>query len=291
MDVSAFQRVQSPAPRLSRPADAPAAQAPPVEQPTYADLQREVAELRAEVAELRQDQSPIRLDPQNDKLSLKDLKTPDFHVHHLDLKMPAMSDLFEEYTSLEALLRAGMGNGTAPIDFDKILKEPMQIESMKLSLPGTTLTRSSQQVGGDALVQNDIKDLRIDPQEGDTLKIRGTMDKLLDIPFDIEGKLSVHEGNQIEFALGKSKVFGVVPIFGLVKRIVATIAGKSMEELGVERRGNSFFMDADDFLPEQTKVNLTRVGTENGRLVLEGKAPLGKPAPAPERAPSTLLMT
>jgi hypothetical protein len=290
MDISAMRRCQPLVATWSRSEETPDVAFPSEETPSYAELQREVADLRAEVADLRQDQTPIRLDPQNDRMAIKNLKTPDFHVHDLSLKMDAMSDLFDEHTSLEALLKAGMGDGSEPIDFGKIRNEPMEIEAMKISMPGSTLVRSSQQVSGDALKENDIKGLTIEPRRGDILKIRGKIDKLIDIPFDIEGRLSVHEGNKIEFALGKSKVFGVVPIFGLVKRIVANIAGKNMEEMGVEQRGTSFLMDADDFLPENIKVGLTRVGTEGGRLVLEGKAPEKATAPAPDRTPATLTL-
>jgi hypothetical protein len=257
----------------------------PVE--SSAQLQREVAELRAEVEELRQEQSPIRLDPQNDRMSIVDLETSDFHVHQLDLKMSSMSEMFDEYTSLEALLKAGMGEGAGPIDFGDIRNEPLEIEKMKISIPGSTLVRSSEIVGSEDLKKNDIKDLDIKPQDGDILKIKGKVDKLIDVPFEIEGKLSVQEGNRIEFALGKSRIFGVVPIFGLVKRIAAAVAGKSMEKMGVERKGTSFIMDADDFLPESTEVHLTRIGTEDGRLVLEGASPEEVPASI-DRAPSTL---
>lgn len=290
MDISTMRRCQPLVATWSRPGETPAKAVSSEQKPSYVELQREVAELRAEVADLRGDQSPIRLDPQNDRMSIKDLKTPDFHVHDLALKMDSMSELFDEYTSLEALLKAGMGDGSQPIDFGNISNEPMEIEKMKISLPGSTLARSSEQVSGDAMKENDIKGLTIEPRQGDVLKIKGKVDKLIDIPFDIEGKLSVHEGNKIEFALGKTRVFGVIPIFGLVKNIVANIAGKNMEEMGVEQRGTSFLMDADDFLPENIKVGLTRVGTENGRLVLEGKAPDKTTAPLPERAPTTLTM-
>ena len=290
MDISAAKRRQPLVANWSRAGEKRDEAVSSDQKPSYAELQREVADLRAEVADLRQDQSPIRLDPQNDRMSIKNLKTPDFHVHDLALKMDSMSELFDEHTSLEALLKAGVAGGSEPIDFGNISSEPMEIERMKISLPGSTLVRSSQQVSGDALKDNDIKGLTIDPRRGDTLKIKGKVDKLIDIPFDIEGKLSVHEGNKIEFALGKSKVFGVIPIFGLVKKIVANIAGKNMEEMGVEQRGTSFLMDADDFLPENIKVGLTRVGTEDGRLVLEGRAPQEKRALAPERAPTTLTL-
>ena len=255
------------------------------------DLQREVAELRAEIGKLREEQSPIRLDPQNDRMSIVDLKTPDFHVHDLQVKMSAMSMVFDEHTSLKALLKIGMVRKAEPIDFEELRKQPLEIEKMKISLPGSTLVRSSQQVGGDDFEKHDIKELNIQPRDGDVLKIRGKVDKLIDIPFDIEGKLSVHEGNRIEFALGKTRVFGVIPVFGLVKRIGAAIAGKSMEEMGVERKGTSFIMDADDFLPENAQVRLTKIGTEGDRLVLEGASPGEEHAvPAAERAPSTLTL-
>jgi hypothetical protein len=286
MQVSGIQPRPAPAARRHRPSEPQQCE----ESPRCAELQREVAELRAEVEELRQDQSPIRMDPQNDKLSIVDLKTPDFHVHELDLKMSSMSEMFEEHTSLEALLKAGMGEAAEPIDFSKMRGEPMEIEKMKISMPGSTLVRSSEQVGSDSLKKNDIKDLSIEPKDGNILKIKGKVDKLIDIPFDLEGKLSVQDGNRIEFALGKTRVFGVLPIFGLVKRIGAAIAGKNMEDMGVERRGTSFIMDADDFLPENTKVRLTKVGTEGDRLVLEGASPKKEEPPQPERAPSTLTL-
>ena len=125
MQTSALNANFSPAPlraRWSRDDSAPSSSEPrdgfQGADAKLGELEREIAKLREEVAQLKSEQSPIRLDPQNDRASLVDLKTEDFHVHRLDLKMSAMSEFFEESTSLEKLIEMGQSGGALPIDID-----------------------------------------------------------------------------------------------------------------------------------------------------------------------------
>ena len=157
-----------------------------------------------------------------------------------------------------------------------------------LLVPYPYAAKDHQTLNAEAMQRNGIKELSIRPEAGNKLHLRGTIDKLIDIPFDLTGELSVSEGNEIHFKAGQTKVFGFLPVPNLVMRIAASLAGRDMEEMGVQQKGDTFVFDADDFLPKNVRLQLTRVGTESGALVLEGRAPVEKTV-QPSHNPTTLV--
>ena len=254
-------------------------------EPTYQQLLERNRQLEAELSKAKSD-GPIRLDPANDKLTIAGLKMPDYEIEHMEVKVSALGGYLGNALSIESLLE---NQGKLPLPpVDQLAQSPMTIDALKLKVPAKTLQKASSLMGREAMQRNGIKELSIRPEAGNKLHLRGTIDKLIDIPFDLTGELSVSEGNEIHFKAGQTKVFGFLPVPNLVMRIAASLAGRDMEEMGVQQKGDTFVFDADDFLPKNVRLQLTRVGTESGALVLEGRAPTEKTVPASHN-PTTLL--
>jgi hypothetical protein len=254
-------------------------------QPTYAQLLERNRQLEAELTRARAENGPIRLDPANNKLTVVGLKTPDYEIERLEVKMSDLGGYLGDALSIESLLES---QGKVPLPpLDQLAKAPMTIDALKLKIPSETLRKSSSVLGKEQLARNGVKELSLTPEKGNLLRIQGVLDKLIDVPFELTGSLSVSEGNEIHFKPGKTTAFGFVPIPKLLVRIAASLAGKDMAEIGVQQRGDTFAFDADDFLPPNVKIRLTRLGTESGALLLEGQAPREKP---PESNPTTLAV-
>jgi hypothetical protein len=255
-------------------------------QPTYQQLLERNRQLEAELSKAKAEVGPIRLDPANDKLTIVGLKTHDFEISHLEVKVSALGDYLGDALSIETLLE---NQGQLPLPpVDQLARSPMTVDALKLKIPAKTLQKSSELMGKDAMRRNGIKELSIRPEAGNRLHMRGTIDKLVDIPFDISGELAVSRGNEIHFKAGKTKVFGFLPVPNLVMRIAASLAGRDMEQMGVQQRGDTFVFDADDFLPQNVRLELTRIGTEDDGLVLEGRAPKDLSTSPASRNPTTL---
>lgn len=246
------------------------------DQPSYQQLLERNRQLESELARVKSQAGPIRIDPERGILTVDGLKTADYEVQHLQVQVSALGGYLGKALSIEALLEH---QGQLPLPpTDQLAREPMTVDALKLKIPAATLEKSSRLLGQEAMRRNGLKELSIQPEENGQLRLRGTIDKLIDIPFDLRGELTVAEGNEIHFKAGKTRVFGILPVPNLVVRIAASLAGRDMEEMGVKQRGDTFVFDADDFLPKNVKLQLTRIGTEAGGLLLEGRAPEHKPA-------------
>lgn len=256
------------------------------DQPSYQQLLERNRQLEAELAKAKSEAGPIRIDPERGTLTIDGLKTADYEVQHLQVQVSALGGYLGKALSIETLLEH---QGQLPLPpTDQLAKEPMTVDALKLKIPAATLEKSSRRLGEDAMRRNGLKELSIQPEENGQLRLRGTIDKLIDIPFDLRGELSVAEGNEIHFKAGKTRVFGFLPVPNLIVRIAASLAGRDMEEMGVKQKGDTFVFDADDFLPQNVKLQLTRIDTERGGLILEGRAPDQKSTLPPAHNPTTL---
>ena len=256
-------------------------------EPSYQQLLERNRQLEAELARVKSEEAPIHLDPESGMLTINGLKTTDFEVEHMRVKVSALSGYLGKALSIETLLE---NQGQLPLPpTDQLAREPMTVDALKLRIPGSTLQKSSQLLGKEAMERNGLKDLSIKPEGQSKLRLSGTIDKLIDIPFDLSGELSVAEGNEIHFKVGKTRAFGILPVPNLVVRIAASLAGRDIEEMGVKQKGDTFIFDADDFLPKNVALQLTRLGTEGGAVVLEGKAPEEKPSTPVPHNPTTLI--
>ncbi len=257
--------------------------------PTYEELLAENRKLRGKVDQLQQERSevgPIQIDPSRDRLTVTNFKTPDFEVEKLQVGVSDLNRLLGDTLSLDKLLESRGGELPLP-PFDELQDTPITVGELKLRIPGKTLKASALKLGEDTLEKNGLRDLSIEARPGDRLKLSGKVDRLIGIPFEVNGKLSVDSENRVQFKLEKSRVFGVVPVPRIVVSIAAALGGKDMADLGVEQRGDTFTFDPGTFLPKNVRLKLTRVGTDRGALVVEGKAP--DPPAEPPRNPTTLV--
>lgn len=263
---------------------APANESPPLDPQ---DLVAENRRLKAELAQLKSQRSPISFDPDHDRISVQGLKTRDFEICCFEAKTGAVDKLLDETLSLDALL-ARPGELVLP-KLDALKNTPFEVEKFKLKIPGRTLSRSTQAIGGQAMRRQGMKEVQVEPLSGDRIRLTGAVHRLIDVPFEVTGRLGL-EGNKVRFSLEKAHIFGGLPVPRLVVELFSAMTGQDLQEMHVRQRGQDFPVDAGVFIPPNFKVGLTRIGTEAGQLVLEGGKPVSPPEPRPNHSPTTLTM-
>lgn len=258
----------------------------PAEEPSYDELKLENRRLKAELEEAKAQRSPIRLDPDTDRLVVEDLTTPEYHVDRLEVSSPELGSLMDQSLSLDSFLAGGK---LALPSLEQLKDAPLQVEMFKLRVPESTLNQTATRVSGEALQENGLKDVKIGVGDGGTLTFSGQVDRFIDIPFEVSGRLGVTDDGKVRFDLQDSHVFGILPLPKLMVRLAASMTGGSMEKIGLTQEGNSFFFDVQGLLPDNLKMQLQRISSQDGQLVLEGGAPPAQAPPEPEHNPTVLV--
>lgn len=260
---------------------APLAQEETSVQPTYDELALENAHLRSQLKKAEADAGPIRLDPGAGKLVIKDLTTPDYSVDRLKVKTEGLGDQLE--------LDAFMADGKPALPpLEKYKDMAIEVEDLKARIPEATINRTATSAGAEALAKNGIQDLDIRIGEGGRLTVSGKVDKLIDIPFELTGKLSVGDGGALRFELEKSHIFGVVPVPKLVMGLAASMTGSKLEKVGVRQQDNTFEFDVNSLLPPNIRMGLTNIDSRQGELILEGGSKPTKEVPQPASNPTVI---
>lgn len=208
----------------------------------------------------------ISLDLDTGDVQIRNLKTPDLTLEQLDVRVPEAGHLVENMVNIQSLL-AGKGKLELP-SLKSLETSPIQVESARLKLPEETVNQALQGIGGPILAEKGIMDAAIALEEGKVV-LTGTLDKLIDVPFRLEGRLSAAPANQLRFSLEKAKVLGFLPVPRLVTDIFTSMASREMEKANVRQDGDDFLIDAGAFLPKNVAVGLKNITAHDGYLMVE----------------------
>ena len=243
-------------------------------QSQVSELQNRVRELEAKLEAANENKPPIAIDPKNDSVKIRGLETSHFRIDQADLTIESLGETIEDAMSLERITESMQGEkGSSIFDSSALTDSAVTVDNARMSIPAQTLVETAELRNGDALAQRDIKDLKVQPVEGNALKISGKVDKLIDIPFEVKATLGTEPGNLAVAKMSKSKLFKFLPIPGFLTQLALRVSGKSLEEMGAKVEGNKVSFDIDDSLPPNVRFQLNHLGTENGNLIIAGGAP------------------
>lgn len=209
----------------------------------------------------------INLDLDTGQVKIRNLQTPDLTLEQLDVRVPDAGHLVENMVSIQSLL-SGKGKLALP-SLESLESSPIQVEAARLRLPEETVNQALQQIGGPLLADKGIMDAAVALEDGNRVVLTGTLDKLIDVPFRIEGRMSAAEGNQVRFSLEKTRVLGFVPVPRLVTDIFTAIASRDLEKANVRQQGDDFLVDVGAFLPKNVAMGLKNVSAHDGYLMVE----------------------
>ena len=205
----------------------------------------------------------ISLDLDTGQVQIRNLQTPDLKIEHLEVRLPEAGHLIENMVNVQSLLKGKMPS------LQGLEKSPIQVEAGRIKLPEETVNQALQQIGGPLLADKGIMDAAISLEEGNRVVLTGTLDKLIDVPFRVEGQLSAANDKQVRFSLEKTKVMGFLPVPRLLTDIFTAMASRDLEKANVQQQGDDFLVDVGAFLPKNVSVGLKSIEAHDGYLLVE----------------------
>ncbi len=254
------------------------------------DLRAENERLKTEVNRLRSQaveppatgNATISYDLNTNLFRARHLHSPDLLVDELEVRVPHGEKMLRQILSPQALMD---GNGRLPLDALGALNgETLTVEKVRVRIPEDSATRTMATTHRAALEKEGIENLEISFESGNRLTVRGTARRLVRIPFELGGRLGTTPDGKIKFRLEDAAMLKILPVPRMILGVAQAMLDGSTSDAKLQRDGNRYLLDPADLLPRNVRVALTRVGTQDGHLVIEGRAP------AADRTPRTLLM-
>lgn len=230
---------------------------------SYAELQAENQKLKRELREARENPGGIHLDPSEQRLDVRNITTPDFTVESLSVESPSVEKVADILSS--GALAGSRGKPDLG-GLKNLSNQPLRVEEMKLRIPDDTLN----DIADSQAPKDKLKGVEVEFGEGGQFQVKGTAHKLVDIPFELAGFVDSTPEGEVRIKLGKSKLFGFVPIPKLISDMAGSMAGKKLEKLGVRQTDDGFVVDSHKLLPKNIDLKIASVTTQNGELVVEG---------------------
>lgn len=223
-----------------------------VPQPSY-------EQLLAENRRLKQQLNGIHIDPNTDQVTLRGLQSQDLRIDELQVNVPGLGKVVPELLKVSTLSNPS-GRVQMP-DLSQFARFPMQVQSLDLSLNQKALNQvlSQQKVEG-------MSDLQLQVGEGGRLKLTGMARKVVNVPFEVQGRISAAGGTKIRFDLDKTKIGGWLPVPKLMTNFFASLAAHEMARMNVTQQDGAYIVDLKGFLPSNVGLTLDEVRTRNGEI-------------------------
>ncbi len=119
------------------------------------------------------------------------------------------------------------------------------------------------------LEKEGIRDLAVSFEPGNCMVVRGTLKKLITIPFTLIGSLSVTDDHRIKYTITDMSA-GIVPLPDLLQPLVLSLAGGSLHDQSIEVSGDNVLVNTAAMLPDNIRVKPVGISTKDGFVVVEG---------------------
>jgi hypothetical protein len=228
--------------------------------PSYEQLLAENQRLKKQLAERS---SAINIQLESERVSLRELSSEDLHIRELELSVPGLQKMVQPMLKAASTLSASGGKLQMP-DLSHFAHYPMRVEKLDVSVQQNTLNAALRQRPVEGM-----SDLRLEVGGQGRVRLSGFARKLIPIPFEVEGRLSVAPGSRLAFDLEKTRVAGFIPIPNLMTNFFASLASREMAQMNVTQKGNHYEVDLRTFFPEQVEVRIDSVQTQPGQIRLQ----------------------
>jgi hypothetical protein len=247
------------------------------------NLQDENTVLKAEIEKMKKlvaacnqnncDPSPknsIKIELETHQIKLRKIDTKDLKIDYLDIHAPMTGDLLETATCLNNLMIYDNKNPDDAISkaVELSLSSPVEVERARIRVPQESATRAAKTSPYVDLRKEGITELDIRFEKNNMMAISGWAKKILPVPFDIKGQLSITDDNLVKFQLKKQSV-GKIPLPSILGKIGMSMAKGKIQGEGIKFEGKSVIIDPKYFVADNINFKITGISTENNHLVLE----------------------
>lgn len=223
------------------------------QQPSY-------EQLLAENRKLKQQQlSGIHIDPSNDQVTLRGLQSDDLKINELQVSLPGLGKLVPDLLKASTFSNP---NGSVQLpDLSRFTKFPMQVQTMDMSVNQKAINQvlSQQKVEG-------MSGLQLQIGEGGQLKLSGMAKKVINVPFEVQGRVSAAGGTKLRFDLDKTRLGGWLPVPKLMTNLFASLAANEMAKMSVTQQDGAFIVDMKGYLPPNVGLTIDEVRSTPGQI-------------------------
>jgi hypothetical protein len=110
--------------------------------------------------------------------------------------------------------------------------------------------------------------LQLQVGEGGKLKLTGMAKKVINIPFEVQGRVSAAGGTKVRFDLDKTRLGGWLPVPKLMTNLFASLAAGEMARLSVTQQDGAYIVDMKGYLPPNVGLNIDELRTTPGEIQL-----------------------
>lgn len=222
---------------------------------------------------MQEKQAPIMVDPTEGRITIENYQTDQFTINHLSAHSEAITDMASGLAQVEKWIRPPGGRSKSLPDLNRGLKEKIEVESLKMTVPFEAVNKMIPKLVGRQLKDVGVTQISVSKGENDNeLAINGRARKLfVEVGFSATGILSVKPNGKPAFSLNQSRVAGFAMPNLLAGLATAVLAGGQMKELGVTQLGSEFALDPNKMLPPNIKSNLTTISIGEEGFVIEGR--------------------
>ena len=227
-------------------------------QPIGGGPQPSYEQLLAENRKLKTQLNGIHIDPSKDQVTLRGLQGDDLKIDELQVNMPGLGKIVPEFLKVSTLSNP---NGSVQLpDLGRFAKFPMQVQTLDMSVNQKAINEvlARQKVDG-------MSGLQLEIGSQGRLRLSGIAKKLINVPFEVEGRVSAAGGTRMRFELDKTRIGGWLPVPKLMTNLFASLAANEMAKMRVTQEENgAFVVDMKGYLPPNIGLTIDDVRTSPG---------------------------
>lgn len=211
--------------------------------------------------------SSISYDLETNTLSMTGFKTRDMLIQNLQAEIKNGDRIEKELQANIGLSGIGLSNTGSLMPLIK----NMSLDVRKFSIKVTSSDALKTILGKkkEELEKSGVKDLNLNFEPGNKLSVNGTFNKIISVPFSIDGRISVTDDNCIRFDVREINA-GFLPVPDLIKSLVMSIAEDSLSDNAVKCEENSFLINTQALKPSNMNIKLKDLKTGDGFILAEG---------------------
>lgn len=231
----------------------------PVGKPSYEQLLAENQRLRQQLQ--ARPRAGLEVDFESESVQIRGLQSDELSLQSAKIHMPGLAEALPELLKVGS--RVGQDGSFSMPDLSQFSRYPMKVQQLRVEISESTLNQvlARREVEG-------MSDLRVRVGEGGQIRLSGIAQKLIPVPFEVEGRLSA-QGSALRFQLQRTRVAGFLPVPNLMTNFFASLASREMAAMHVRQQGDDYRIDLKPFLPPGLELELDRITSRPGTLWVE----------------------
>lgn len=231
----------------------------PLGKPSYEQLLAENQKLRQQLQ--ARPRAGMEVDFESESVQIHGLQSEELSLQQAKVHMPGLAKALPELLKVGSRMDRD-GSFSMP-DLSQFSRYPMKVQQLRMEISESTLNQvlAKREVEG-------MSELRVRLGEGGRIRLSGIAQKLIPVPFEVEGRLSA-EGSALRFQLQRTRLAGFLPIPNLMTNFFASLASREMAAMHVHQQGDDYRIDLKPFLPAGIELEIDRITSEPGTLRVE----------------------